>query len=133
MADCVALPDYGADELEQRSEPETSPEWREFAAAVAWGDSDDGSQFIGVSKYISAQSAGETVLRRCRANGWRNCEVTAVVTNGVIVVARDSAGNLRTRTDGSEKEARARLNDKCRSSGVTCTILRVYDGSPEFF
>jgi Domain of unknown function (DUF4189) len=113
--------------------PELQPQWLDFAAAVAWADSDDGSQFVGVEKQIDEQSARDAALKKCRKAGWENCEVATSVVNAVIAIGRDSNGSLRTRTAATLEEARDGLMAKCREVGVTCKILAVYDGTPEYF
>jgi hypothetical protein len=114
-------------------EPELPAQWMDFAAAVAWADSDKGSQFVGVAKQIDEQMAREAVLRKCRDAGWENCSVATSVTNGVILVARDANGVLRTRVAATEREARDGVYAKCREADVTCKILAVFDGTAEYY
>jgi hypothetical protein len=114
-------------------EPELPAQWVNFAAAVAWADSDMGSQFVGVAKQIDEQMARDTVLQKCRDAGWENCSVATSVTNGVIVVARDANRALRTRIAATEREARDGLKAKCREAEVSCQILAVFDGSAEYY
>ena len=109
------------------------PKWQVFAAAVAWGDSKKGSEFTGVGKYFDEMAARETALDKCRAKGWSNCAIATSILNGVILVAQDTKGNLRTRRDVSEQEARAALAQNCRKSGVSCQVLATFDGTAEYF
>jgi hypothetical protein len=135
QADCVAIPNYDATETSPQPAPPpaTPPQWQDFAAAVAWADSDTGNKFVGVSKHFDEQSARETVLEKCRAKGWENCTVATSVVNGVIVIARDSDRNLRTRVAATESEARAGIKAKCQEAGVTCEVLGVFDGTAEYY
>lgn len=105
----------------------------DFAAAVVWAESDKGSQFVGVEKYIDEQSAREAALQKCQKAGWANCEVAASVVNGVIAIGRDNNGWFHTRKAATGKEARAGLLAKCRETGLTCKILAVFDGTAEYF
>ncbi len=105
----------------------------DFAAAVAWADSDEGSQFIGVEKQIDEQSAREAALQKCEKAGWENCEVASSVVNAVIAIGRDNNRSLRIRTAATREEARAGLLAKCRETGLTCKILAVFDGTAEYF
>lgn len=134
-SDCVAIPNYYDSDQPQAPRPQAlPPQWYPFAAAVAWADSDNGSQYIGVQKYLDEPFAREAALEKCREQkGWRNCEIATSITNGVIVIARDENRSLRTRLDASEKEARTALLKKCEVDGVTCKILKIYDGRPEYF
>ncbi len=114
-------------------QPDQPMQWNKFAAAVAWGDSDSGAQFVGAEKHFDEQSAIDAALIKCRAKGWRNCMAATSIVNGVILVARDSERSLRTRIDANEKEGRRGLAEKCKADGVTCKILAVFDGRPEYF
>lgn len=109
------------------------PQWQEFAAAVAWGDSKKGSKFTGVGKYFDEMAAREAAMNKCRAKGWSNCAIATSILNGVILVAQDTNGNLRTRRDVSEQEARAALAENCRKAGVSCRVLATFDGTAEYF
>ena len=135
-------PDHG-DGIPYCSQPETQPapaplpnlppQWQDFSAAVAWGESEKGEAFVGVGKYFDEQMARETVLEKCQAKGRTKCAVATSITNGVIAVARDSEKKLRVRTDLSEQEARHNIIAKCKAEGVTCRVLAVYDGLQEYF
>ena len=121
------LPSYALPKLTPQ------PQWQIFAAAVAWGDSKKGSEFTGVGKYFDEMAAREAALDKCRAKGWSNCTIATSILNGVILVAQDTKGNLRTRRDVSEQEARAALAENCRKSGVSCRVLATFDGTAEYF
>jgi hypothetical protein len=125
--------DQAAQQPEQAPQPVVPAEWQSFATAVAWGDSENGARFIGVEKQFDEYGAREAVLKKCEAQGWRNCVVATSITNGVIVVARDSQRSLRTRVDSTEIEARDAMLAKCETDGVSCKILAVFDGTPEYF
>ena len=119
----------------QVPQPESvSPaQWHDMAAAIAWADSDKGSQFIGVEKYVREAFARERALEKCREKGWENCEVAASVTNGVIAIARDNNRSLRTSIGATKEDARERLRQQCDKAGVSCKILAAFDGSPDYF
>jgi hypothetical protein len=113
--------------------PRRPAQWNDQAAAVAWGDTETSDDFVGVSKYEDEWIAREIVLDKCRERGLTDCVVAKTITNGVILVARDSNGRLRLRTDANEKEARVNLAQKCKEAGTTCKVLAVFDGRPEWF
>lgn len=126
---------YGEEEVESDgSSVAPPPAWHSFAAAVAWADSSEGIRFIGVEKYFEIGAAREQVIRKCQAQkGWTNCEVASSVTNGVIIIARESNGSLRARIDGDQEACLRGLHAKCRSDGVTCKVEAIYDGTAEKF
>ncbi len=134
-SDCMAIPDYNAPDMPEVPQQHrvSPPQWIEFAAAVAWADSDRGNEYTGVEKYFDEQSAREAALKKCRAKGWRNCKVATSTINGVIVVARDNTQALRTRIDATEEAARVATLAKCKIDAVSCQILAVYDARPEYF
>ena len=53
--------------------------------------------------------------------------------NGVIMIARDSDRNLRTRVASSEGEGRSGVKTKYQRAGVTCEVLAELDGTAEYF
>ena len=128
---CAQAPEPSPPSARPKHAPQ--PQWQEFAAAVAWGDSKKGSEFTGVGKYFDEVAAREAALGKCRAKGWANCTIATSILNGVILVAQDTKGNLRTRRDVSEQEARAALAESCRKSGVSCRVLATFDGTAEYF
>lgn len=114
--------------------PAPPPSWQDFAAAVVWADSDEGDQFVGVSKYVDEQMAVEAALQKChRKPQWRNCSLAMSATNGVIAVGRDSQGKLRVRRSTSTADAHNGLLIKCAQEQVQCRILATFDGMAEYF
>lgn len=114
-------------------QPAAPAQWHDMAAAIAWADSDKGSQFVGVEKHVREAFARDLVLKKCREKGWENCEIAVSVTNGVIAIARDNNRSLRTSVGPTEEDARDRVRMQCETARVSCKILAVFDGSPEYF
>jgi Domain of unknown function (DUF4189) len=113
--------------------PQTPAQWVDFAAAVAWADSDKGSRFVGGEKQIDEQIARAAVLQKCKAAGWENCTIATSVVNGVIAIGRDNNHALRTKIAATPDEAEVGLLSKCIEAGVTCKIMAVFDGAAEYF
>ena len=61
------------------------------------------------------------------------CTVTSFMGNGVIMIARDSDRNLRTRLAACEGEGRSGVKTKYQRAGVTCEVLAELDGTAEYF
>ena len=107
-------------------------EWISYAAAVAWGDSKKGAVFIVAEKYFDEQAARARVMEKCTAKGWKNCAIAEAITNGVIVVGRQSDGNLRTRWGATASQTIPEMMESCAKKSVRCKVEKVVDGTPEF-
>lgn len=133
MSDCVAIPGY-FDEVPppQAEKPARPKEWVSSAAALAWGDSKQGAVFVFVENYFEEFAAREAAMKKCTGKGWDNCEIAQSVTNGVIVVARQSDGNLRIRAGDDADRLIGELMANCAKDAIQCKVEKVVDGLPIF-
>jgi hypothetical protein len=51
----------------------------------------------------------------------------------VIAVAKVANGNLRTWRAATKKRAREGLMASCKADGLTCKVVAMFDGTPEYF
>lgn len=116
-----------------QSEGRAPAQLQNFAAAVAWGSSDTGSDFAGIGKYLDKDMAITAVMDSCEAKGLQKCEVATWGINTVIAVARDSAGQLKVTTGISKKEAKKVMLEWCKDEEVSRKILATFDGSAEYY
>lgn len=98
------------------------------AAAVASGESEGEILFVGVEKYDEEVAAVQAAIGKCRNLGWANCKNIASVTSGVIAIARDAEGGLRSRRDETFRQAKQGLREYCKRANTKCKIEATFDG-----
>jgi hypothetical protein len=98
------------------------------AAAVASGENEGEILFVGVEKYDEEAAAVQAAIGNCRKLGWANCKIIASVTSGVIAIARDAEGGLRSRRDETFRQAKMGLLEYCKRANTKCKIEATFDG-----
>lgn len=112
--------------------PAGSGQWLSYSAAVAWGEGKQGISFVFVEKYFDEDAARARALSLCSAKRWKSCAIADSITDGVIVVGRQSDGKLRVQSGATAPDTVAIMMQICAEKSVRCKVEKIVDGKAEF-